>query len=276
MLSYYRGKPIAVHCEDGTPKFIYIHSECHSILSPKEAEAIMKLLRSGAPVSGKDMEELLEEIDKRLVNEGDSFKTMNGSLYPLINHGNINSSHILMPGPDGSWKYRFISKCLPLSNHGKRTWVFSHTTNEGYLNRLNPCRLIINDEIADNPIALHELENSTCIFDDIESMTNHAVREALKKLRNKILKSGGSHNISTISTVTFPIKKPEELKHVVSHSPYLALYPNHEPKYTKKFLKCYGLHDHTIHKIIKTPCRWMMLHLGNPNYGMHENGVFTF
>lgn len=113
-----------------------------------------------------------------------------------------------------------------------------------------------------------DLEDSLCVFDDIEGVSDRDIQRAVNKLRNEVLLLGGSKHISCI-TITHVIKGGNETKIPITESPYVCIFPGVMKAQYRSFAKDYiGLSNHKknnqIKDLVDYPSRWAIVHKNNP------------
>jgi hypothetical protein len=117
--------------------------------------------------------------------------------------------------------------------------------------------------------------NSMCIFDDVDTIEDVEVRNAVIDLRNDLLQNGRCRRITTIcsSHVLLGGKKTKDL---IQESSFMTFFPGGGNSYqVKQYLKRYqNLSNSDIEKIISLPTRWITLYTRYPKYLIYESGAY--
>lgn len=121
---------------------------------------------------------------------------------------------------------------------------------------------------------LDELENSVCIFDDIDVIDNEFIREEVRKLRDDLLETGRDREISVIST-SHQINNYNMTRKLINEATGVVLFPySGAADQVKNFLKNrMSLENQTIKSIMSLPTRWLYIFKNSPRYIIHEHGA---
>lgn len=180
-------------------------------------------------------------------------------------------------GPTGSGKSTFINYFLveQLKKIKKPIYIFSDKPEDAPLDVFKPYRIQLDDEIVNNPIEPEELKNSYVIFDDIDSISNRNVKDAVASLRDRILKKGRSSNITTIVT-NHQMANYKETKTSLNECNMIVFFPKSGSTYAINYmLKVYiGLGKDQIKKIMELPSRWVCIHKQYPMYVIYSSGCY--
>ena len=159
-----------------------------------------------------------EAIDDEMYNKVyEELKTKNAKCIKIFDDGIITCTpkknispydaarHQLIAGPTGSGKSYKIAQYLTAilkPNSKKNIYLFSDVESDPVLDKLkfNLKRIMLNNELIDNPIQPKELENSICIFDDIDSISDKKLKTVVETLLDSLLKRGRHEGIEIICT----------------------------------------------------------------------------
>lgn len=136
-------------------------------------------------------------------------------------------------------------------------------------------RIKCDESILTDPIDLHELSNSLCIFDDIDRHPNKEVAKELNLLRDKIMNSGRHDNIDLLS-ISQILLDGKKTKTSLTNAFQIVAFPVSGGRYQlKEFLKRYmSLEHNQIEKVLNLPSRWIILNNCEPMYVLHQRGCF--
>jgi len=130
-------------------------------------------------------------------------------------------------------------------------------------------------EIYENPIQLTDLQDSLCIFDDIEAISDLDVLDSLRTLQNKILHLGRHNKIYVLSTTHLTLGG-FATKTLLNESQQFILYPKGgNPNMVRTCLKTYvGLDKKQIDRIMSTNSRWIFVNKSYPVYVIEEKKIY--
>ena len=143
------------------------------------------------------------------------------------------------------------------------------------LDKFNPTRIQINEELLENPIQPEELQNSLVIFDDIDTIPDKKLNEAVRSLRDDLLETGRSYNIYMCNT-SHQLMNYKHTRTLLNESTAVTFFPKSGSSYhIKRFLKEYcGLEKKQIQKILELPSRWVTINKVYPCFILYEKGAF--
>jgi hypothetical protein len=131
-----------------------------------------------------------------------------GVIIPIIKMDRTDDetvNHQMINGPTGSGKSFVVGRYLSYIikyRKDKNIYLFSDVEHDKALDKHKKIkRIILNNELYENPIKPEELYNSVCIFDDIDSISDKKIKSAVETLRDSLLKTGRHYGpIEVIST----------------------------------------------------------------------------
>lgn len=214
-----------------------------------------------------------KEIDNISLDEKDP-----GTIVPIPKYEKDQVDHIFIAGPSGSGKTRWAS--LYIKQYKKlypknKFFLLSDVKEDEKLDVLKPSRIMLDDRMHTDPIPIEAFKNSVVLFDDIDTIKNKKVREAVRDLRDEILEKGRHENINVLSISHNPTNnKPTKASLLESSS--VVLFPGGGDDYhMTTVLKNYcGINPKKINEIINMKSRWMQCHKKFPKYILHEKGAF--
>jgi hypothetical protein len=187
---------------------------------------------------------------------------------------------LYVAGPSGSGKSYFISKWLGANRkifrnkHKKDIYIFSRIDYDQPLDKFNPIRPSL-DSLIDEPYTGEMLENCIVIFDDIDSISDRGIKQAVYDLQTDLLTTGRHFNITVICT-NHMIYNRQETKRTINESTSTVIFPKSGQTYQiKQFLKTYcGFEKLMINKIMGLKSRWVCIRRVYPMCIIHEKGAF--
>jgi hypothetical protein len=201
-----------------------------------------------------------------------------------INDGHIQPvdtgkhTNMLACGPSGSGKSTVVSNMAKewlKTNRGGKIIIFSRLDQDEVLDKLNPTRIKINEELLDNPINFEELSDCFVIFDDTDTIQDKNLAKYIAKLRDDLAQCGRHHNI-TMATTSHHIMNYRATRDMLMEATCIVVYPRlggsaEIEGYCKKYM---SLKKEQIEKIMNLPSRWVLLSKCYPYYCIYDSGVY--
>lgn len=204
---------------------------------------------------------------------------------PSLSKENKTRSIYYISGPSGSGKTTLASKIAEVYSDyfpNRDIYFFSPKQPEGlmvklkpkvvnvtdpvksYKNFINPDTKITIDENDENP---SELDNSLCIFDDLEGVPDKKVKESLNSIISSILHLGRHRNISCLFLNHLACNN-NETKKILAETHNIVFFPQGEPNRQIKYLidNYCGLSKNDLTSVLKNNPRWVCVHR---NYPIH-------
>jgi hypothetical protein len=123
---------------------------------------------------------------------------------PVCNPEPDQRDVVMIAGPSGSGKSTWANDYALSFNRefpNASVFIFSVLSKDKAFTMRNQQRILIDDEFVQDPIQVAELENSLCIFDDIDHVQDEGGwRDACYKLRDAILEIGRHKRIYLLVT----------------------------------------------------------------------------
>ena len=133
---------------------------------------------------------------------------LNDGHFQICPDPNTTRSVIYCTGPSGSGKSTFTANYTKLYKKIYKknpVYIFSALKDDESLDFLQPKRFKITKEtLIDDPIEVEDLKNSLVIFDDVDSIPNKELKNAVYCILDSILTTGRHFSISCIVTNHLP------------------------------------------------------------------------
>ena len=187
----------------------------------------------------------------------------------------------LILGRSGSGKSHYASNLVKeyvniFKNNS--VYLFSNVDSDEVFDKIPKIgRVSINEEnFIQNPINMEELENSLCIFDDIDTIKDKTLREELFDLLDRILQEGRHLNISVIITMHM-LTNGRYSKVMLTEAHSITYFPHHvSPRSIKYLVENYiGLTSYQINYIKRLKSRWATIIRNNPMICLTENKIIN-
>jgi len=219
-----------------------------------------------------------EKINNKIQKE---VKLIDGHFIPLPQLFESGSERGYVAGSSGSGKSTYIGKYIGLYKQmfpKRNIWVFSRLTEDKELDKHDVNRILLDKGIVENPIDPEELSNGNgalCIFDDIDTIADKKINEAVHKLRDDLLETGRHQKISTIST-GHQLMDYKKTRTLLNEASFVTFFPQSGSSYhIRRFLKIYcGLDNKNIEKIMALPSRWVTIYKVYPMYVISEKNCY--
>lgn len=185
---------------------------------------------------------------------------------------------IYVAGPSGSGKSTYISNYAQEYKNmfpNNKIYIFSRLESDAVLDKLKPVRIMINDELIEDPIEPNELSNSLVIFDDTDTIPNKQLKDAITNLKNDLLETG-RHEDVYVAITSHLLTNHRETRTILNECHTITIFPAAGSTYSINYLlKNYGgLDKPDIHKIINLPSRWVTIKKTYPQLIMYSSGIY--
>lgn len=200
-----------------------------------------------------------------------------GIVYPIPN---IDASErMYICGPTGSGKSTQIGKYVQQFKKlfpKAEIYLFSDQKTDDVLDVHKPIRIALDETLFDNPIQIEEFpKGSLIIFDDIDSIGEKKVSQAVSILRDTVLKRGRHQNLYCIVTA-HQCTNYKDTRVILNEVSSITIFPKSGSSNGIKYLlKNYcGLDRKQIEKIFNLPSRWSLIHKNFPCFILYEKGIY--
>lgn len=240
-------------------------------------EKISENIKNRIPPDNENLCSLYEDCIKCLdKHEGKSINIIDGEIIPIFDT-NKERTVFYISGMSGSGKSTLTGQLISIYKKlypKNKIIVFSNKSSDPALDKHNPLRMKLNEELLNDPISLNELKNSLVVFDDIDCIPNKKIDAEIARLRDLILQQGRSYKISFvyISHLTNDYKRT---KLILLECDCSIIFPVFTTQYNLKYLlyTYYGLGSEQIRKIKNLPSRWVGI-WKNPLTVLYSKGCY--
>jgi hypothetical protein len=239
-----------------------------SLKKSKDSRKIAKIK------GGKNDGEYVYMSNTRGENE---IKITDGVLQPLPNREIIEKVYISAPSGAGKSTYtgKWIGEYVKMFKDNN-IFLFSSVANDRVLDRHDPTRITLDNELLNDPIEPKELANSLVIFDDVDTIRDRRMRLYLENLRDHILEVG-RHYKTRILITSHLLSNYASTRRILNEATSVVLFPKSGSGtyHIKNFLKTYcGFDKQQTKKFLNLPSRWIAVYRSFPQYVMYEKGVY--
>jgi hypothetical protein len=199
---------------------------------------------------------------------------MRVSLNPLTNTKSERDI-LYIAGPSGSGKSYFTR--LYLLNYYKQypkrpILMFSKLTTDKSLDGIPMKRVMIDERLLTDPFDSSDFYDSAVIMDDIDTIKDKLIKEALLNLKDQILETGRHNNISLILT-THLATKGQETRSALNEAHQIVFFMSSGANYTYLLTNYLGLDTKQIKVLKGMKSRWISILRGYPQILYTEKKV---
>ena len=187
------------------------------------------------------------------------------------------ANHMYIAGATGSGKSYYISDYLKLINKyqpKREIFIFSDVEHDKAFEDLsNVTRIAIDMTLVNEPITPAELQDSVCLFDDIDSIQNKTIKKEVYALMSSLYKRGRHENVTVIST-THNITEYHKSRTAINESAVIVLFLHSGSTHGQRYImsKYIGLDSHTIKDLMRIKSRAVQIHKSFPMFVSWEGG----
>jgi hypothetical protein len=197
---------------------------------------------------------------------------------------------VFQPIPDKT-KERDIGMIVGASGSGKSTYtrkycseykkiypkrdiyMFSNLTEDESLDSIGLKRIIIGENLLEEPLGVEDFTESLVIFDDTDVIRDKDVKAAVYQIMNEILETGRHHKVSAI--VTNHLATGPLLKRILNEAHWFVYFPHGATRSTKYVLEAYvGVDKKDVAKIKSCNSRWACVYKNYPSCVITEKHCF--
>ena len=241
----------------------------------KKSYVISKYLQKNTEPEDEEIKLIYKNIKK---DGNKDIILKNGHFVPIPDPNKDRNSYYVF-GPSGSGKSWFCSGILQQwskLNPKQEIFLFSQLFDDPVLDKIKNLRRIDVNTLIEEPIDVYDIpQGSFVIMDDVDSIPNKKVLEAVEALENSIHQVGRKLQINIIKTSHLG-SNGLKTRMVLSESQYITIYPQsgswHQIQY---ILKTYvGLSTNDLARIKNLPSRWVCISKCAPQYVLSETECY--
>lgn len=225
------------------------------------------------------------KIDKKIYNKTVDYVDNKKDKEIIIHDGEVmplpmkdTRECIYVAGPSGSGKSTYISNYA--KNYKKmfpknKIFVFSRVDEDNCIDKLDPIRIKIDEELINDPIDPKELSDSLVIFDDTDTIPNKKLKDAVNQLKSDLLEVG-RHGNTYVAVTSHLLTNYKESRTILNEAHAITLFPGSGSSYSIRYvLKNYGgLENKDIDKILRLPSRWITFRKLYPQLILYAKGMY--
>jgi hypothetical protein len=263
VLDYVKEKTLTSIVKKLTPEMIkYVENGLRTNTTPSHPECAIAYESILSLIGDKPNREIKEETGKF-------------TIYPMRN------DILYLIGATGSGKSTSVKNYLiefrKLYPEVKKIFLFTDNHEpDPALEGLPIKKIKLDMKIVEKPIEPHELKNSVCIFDDVDSISDKKIYNAVTTLKGSVCKQGVSKEGITCIITNHSCTEGLSTKHIIDNSKYIVIYPDSGTSgYEYLFKKKLGFSKEQYDKIMSfRDSHSVWIHKRAPCSVISENGVF--
>lgn len=306
MLSFTKGQTIAeiVYKDKKKPKDIKLLDETMETpeIIPKNLDELLPKsfysgLRNVSSTNLLLLKKAIKTQNKNLIANGNNalqsaFNTANELLIELCkknfyippSEGSIEclplqeSSRVSIFGPSGvgksTWTGNFLQQYKKKFKKNK-IYVFSPIRGDTAFDKVKVDYIRLDDSILDEPLEIKEFTDSVCVFDDIESINDKKIKDAVEKFRDICLECGRHENITTLCISHIILNGPAT-KRMLNESDQVVVFARSNFNAIKNLCtRYYGFSKDDINylKQIGEKSRWQVIKRSFPTCIISSNNI---
>jgi hypothetical protein len=237
-------------------------------------------LRMVAKIQGGKYNNKIISLDPKIENKDnldfDGLTIQNNCYFQMMPDKTLERQIIYITGVSGSGKSTFTRKFVKEYKKmfkENEVYLFSCLTNDESLDEVKPKRFRIEDDLVTDPIKPEELSNSLVIFDDVDTIANKKIKEAVYQLLNEILQIGRHHKISAIITNHLPTNF-NWTRIILNESHIVVYFPSFATNKVKYLLENYvDLEKKDIRRFKRINSRWVAVFKHAPRIFLSEHEI---
>lgn len=186
-------------------------------------------------------------------------------------------TQVYLAGPNGSGKTHtaamYIMELLEMYPN-IRIYVFSDLEEDPEIDNISERvhRIMIDYTLISEPLNPEDFANSVVLFDDIDSIADKKILQAVNTLKDSILKTS-RHSNTYVLVTNHLITDRDKTRVSINECRELFLF-HKSGSNIERILKVYtGLSNKQIEILKQLPGRWLCFHKNAPQYIVYEYGV---
>lgn len=219
--------------------------------------------------------------DKQYIYLGDNgtaeINILDGKLQVLPQNDIVEKIYI--SAPSGAGKSTFMGKYISEFKKLRKDdpiYVFSSIDYDKELDKHDPIRINLDEDLLEDPLQPTELENSLCVFDDTGTIRDKPIKQYLEVLQDWLLECGRHFKIRLLIS-SHLLSNYASTRRILNEATSVVVFPRSGTGtyHIKNFLKMYcGFDVIQIKKFINLPSRWVLINRGFPQYVIYEHGCY--
>ena len=250
------------------------------LIKLRDVPKLEKALKLGQVPHDDNLKRAYDEALKMIKDKDKELILYDGYIQQIPSKEKNQVDRLYVSGPQGSGKSTYISNFIKEYNKAypkNPVFIFSRKDEDKAFDKLKPrpIRIMIDEEMLEEPINLDELKNSLVIFDDIDTIMDKDLNKEIHRLRDDVLECGRSYGISICSS-SHQTTNWSKTRNTLLESNSKTIFPKSGAQYSyTRLLKEYnGLNPTQIKKILNLPSRWVTILCNYPTTVLYDKGAY--
>ena len=184
---------------------------------------------------------------------------------------------LYVPAPAGSGKSTYIGKYTKRFckfHPDKKVFLFSRIQDDPALAEINYKRVVLNEELIENPLQLEEVsDGSLVIFDDIDTISNQKLMRSIYNFQAQLLEMGRHKRIKVcIASHLINGNDRKQSRTIMNEMQSMTIFPASGSVQQIRYALCtyWGLDFKQCTKLLKMKSRWITLFKHAPQILLSE------
>jgi hypothetical protein len=200
-----------------------------------------------------------------------------GKLIPLPNKEIVEKVYISAPSGAGksTWAGNYMKEYRKIFKDDE-IYVFSSIKSDKALDRNDPIRITLDEDLIQDPIDPSEISNSLAVFDDTDTIQNARLKNAVAVFRDWLLEQGRHFDIRMLIT-SHLLSDYKHTRRILNEATSIVVFPKSgSGTYNiKRFLQIYcGFDKLQIRKFLNLDSRWVSVYRSYPQFVLYEKGAY--
>lgn len=248
-------------------------------VDPIDIDIIREAIKENKEPRERHLKPIYSQVRAALKEcQGKEFHMNEGEMLQVPNT-KLERECLYIAGPSGSGKSTYVNKYVKQyirTYPDNEVYIFSRVADDKTLKDNDAIKRIpITEELIEDPIDNSELEDSIAIFDDIDTIREKPLRDAVTDLRSDLLETGRHHRVTLLCTSHLLMDR-NKTRTLLNEATSVTFFPNSgQAFHVKRFLKEYcGLEKSQIDRVLQLPSRWVTIGKTAPMYILYDKGCY--
>jgi hypothetical protein len=200
-----------------------------------------------------------------------------GVLIPLPNKHVVEKIYVSAPSGAGksTWTGAYMREYKKMFRDND-IYLFSSILKDRVLDKHDPTRITLDEDLIQDPIHPEEIEDSLAVFDDTDTIRDARLRNSIVQFRDWLLEQGRHFDIRMVIT-SHLLSNYKATRRVLNEATAVVVFPKSGSGtyHIKRFLNTYcGFDKKQIKKFLNLPSRWVAIYRSYPQYVLYEKGAY--
>ena len=249
-----------------------------SALSFRKMELLSDAIHADVRPVNRELAGFFDHAKKLMSSNIDKEVVLDDAEFVPMFDTKLERSVFMIAGMSGSGKSTYtaaLCKTYHQQYPKNRIVLFSNKKEDPVFDRLSYIdRILINDELLNDPITLNELKNTLILYDDVECNPSKEIAKELIRVSDLILQQGRSFRCSFVY-ISHQSNNYKATRNILNECHHVVVFPAMTTRYSLNYLfgKYFGFSKEVISKICKLPSRWVQI-TKSPPCVLYKTGSF--